>query len=41
LRIWQQERAGLPWVPTLTFRIDEDDLEARVLSFTGFAMASN
>lgn len=41
LRIWQQERAGLPWVPTLTFRIDEDDLEARVFSFTGFAMASN
>jgi hypothetical protein len=41
LRIWQQERVGLPWVPTLTFRIDADDLEARVLSFTGFAMASN
>ena len=41
LRIWQQERAGLPWVPLATFRIDEDDLEARVLGFTGFAMASN
>lgn len=41
LRIWQQERPGLPWLPLATFRIDEDELEARVLSFTGFAMASN
>jgi hypothetical protein len=41
LRVWQQERAGLPWLPLLTFRIDDDDMEARVLSFTGFAMASN
>jgi hypothetical protein len=41
LRIWQQEQPGLPWMPTLTFRIDDDDMEARVLSFTGFAMASN
>jgi hypothetical protein len=41
LRMWQQERAGLPWVPLLSFRIDDDDIEARILSFTGFAMASN
>ena len=41
LRIWQQERLGLPWLPLSTLRIDEDDLEANVLSFTGFAMASN
>lgn len=41
LRIWQQERPGLPWLPLATLRIDEDDVEARVLSFTGFAMATN
>jgi hypothetical protein len=41
LRIWQQEQPGLPWMPTLTFRIDDDDMEAHLLSFTGFAMASN
>lgn len=41
LRIWQQERTGRPWLPLATLRIDEDDLEARVLSFTGFAMATN
>lgn len=41
LRIWKQERAGLPWLPQLTFRLDDDELEAKVLSFTGFAMASN
>lgn len=41
LRIWQQERIGLPWLPLATLRIDEDDLEANILSFTGFAMASN
>jgi hypothetical protein len=41
LRIWQQERLGLPWIPLSTLRIDDDDLEANVLSFTGFAMASN
>lgn len=41
LRIWQQERAGLPWLPLSTARLDAEDLEARVLGFTGFAMASN
>jgi hypothetical protein len=41
LRIWQQEQLGLPWLPLATLRIDEDDLRANVLSFTGFAMASN
>ena len=41
LRFWQQERPGLPWLPLSTLRIDDDDLETNVLSFTGFAMASN
>lgn len=41
LRFWQQERPGLPWLPLATLRIGEDDLETNVLSFTGFAMASN
>ena len=41
LRIWQQERPGLPWLPLPTLRIDDDDLEANVLSFTGFSMASD
>lgn len=41
LRVWQREVPGLPWLPLLTLRIDEDDVEARVLGFTGFAMASN
>jgi hypothetical protein len=41
LRIWQQEQPGLPWLPMSTVRIDENDLRANVLSFTGFAMASN
>ena len=41
LRFWQQERAGQPWIALSTLRIDDDDLETNVLSFTGFAMASN
>jgi hypothetical protein len=41
MRIWQREQAGAPWLPLATVRIDEDDLRAGVLSFTGFAMASN
>ncbi len=41
MRIWMREQAGLPWLPLATVRIDEDDLRAGVLSFTGFAMASN
>ena len=41
LAVWQQERAGDPWLPLLSLRLDEDRMEARVLSFTGFAMASN
>jgi hypothetical protein len=41
LAVWQQERPGLPWLPLLSLRLDEDRMEARVLSFTGFAMASN
>ena len=41
LRIWQQERPGAPWIPLSTLRVDDDDLEANILSFTGFAMASN
>ena len=41
LKIWKQELPGLPWLPQLSVRIDEDDIEARILSFTSFAMASN
>lgn len=41
MRIWMREQTGLPWLPLATLRIDEDDLRANVLSFTGFAMASN
>ena len=41
LRIWQQEMPNVPWLPLATIRIDEDDLRANVLGFTGFAMASN
>lgn len=41
LRFWQQERLGLPWIPISTLRVDDDDLETNILSFTGFAMASN
>lgn len=41
MRIWQREQLGAPWLPLSTVRIDEDDLRAGVLSFTGFAMASN
>lgn len=40
LRIWKQEQVGQPWMPQTTFRIDAKRIEARVLSFTGFAMAS-
>lgn len=41
LRVWRQEGAGLPWLPLVSFRIDDDEIEGRVRSFTGFAMASN
>ena len=41
MRIWQRELVGAPWLPLSTVRIDADDLRAGVLSFTGFAMASN
>jgi hypothetical protein len=41
LRVWRQERPGLPWLPLVSVRIDDDEIEGRVLSFTGFAMASN
>ncbi|HEX6558194.1 MAG TPA: hypothetical protein VF021_02005 [Longimicrobiales bacterium] len=41
LRIWEQERTGLPWLPLVTLRLDAEELEGRVLGFTGFAMASN
>jgi hypothetical protein len=41
LRFWQQERIGLPWTALTTLRIDDDDLETNLTSFTGFAMASN
>lgn len=40
IKVWKQEQPGLPWLPQATFRIDDDDAEAQILSFTGFAMAS-
>lgn len=40
LRVWKQERPGLPWLPQASFRLNDDEIEAKVLSFTGFAMAS-
>jgi hypothetical protein len=40
LQIWKQEQPGQPWFPQASFRIDGDDIEARIFSFTGFAMAS-
>lgn len=41
LRVWKQERPGLPWLPQLTARIDDDEMRALVFGFTGFSMASN
>jgi len=41
LRVWKQELAGLPWLPQISVRIDDDDIEAKILGFTSFAMASN
>ncbi|MGQ0562367.1 MAG: hypothetical protein ACT443_10890 [Gemmatimonadota bacterium] len=40
LRIWKQEQPGLLWLPQASFRIDDDEIEALIFSFTGFAMAS-
>jgi hypothetical protein len=39
-KVWKQEKPGRPWIPQPTFRIDENDAKAQILSFTGFAMAS-
>ena len=41
LKVWKRELPGLPWLPQLSVRIDDDEIEARILSFTSFAMASN
>jgi hypothetical protein len=41
LQIWKQEQPGQPWVPQNSFRIGGDEIEARIYSFTGFAMASS
>lgn len=41
LSIWKQERPGEPWVRQGTVRFeDNDELKAKVTSFTGFAVAS-
>lgn len=41
LSIWKQERPGELWVRQGTLRIeDNDELKAKVTSFTGFAVAS-
>lgn len=41
LKIWKQERPGQLWLPQNSVRIGGDEIEARILSFTGFAMASS
>lgn len=40
LRIWQRERPTDPWRSVGTVRIGDDEVEARLRSFTGFALAS-
>jgi hypothetical protein len=41
LKIWKRELPGLPWLPQPTTRIGQLEIEAQILSFTSFAMASN
>lgn len=40
LKVWKQEQPGQPWLPQSSFRLDDRNIEARIMSFTGFAMAS-
>ena len=40
LQLWKQEAPGEPWFPVGTVKIEElDEVEADILSFTGFAIA--
>lgn len=40
LAIWQRESSSDPFVRLETFEIDDDELEADLLGFTGFALAN-
>jgi hypothetical protein len=40
LRIWKREQPTDPWRSIGTVRIGDDEVEARLRSFTGFALAS-
>ena len=40
LQLWQQEAPGDPWKSVGSVRLDEDEIEAKIRSFTGFALAS-
>jgi hypothetical protein len=40
LSIWQRENPGDPFVRLQTFEIDDDELEADLNGFTGFALAN-
>ena|SRR5687768_13850831 len=40
LQLWRQEQPGLPWLPLPSLRLNNFEIEARLLGFTAFAMAS-
>lgn len=40
LRLWQQEAPGEPWRSIGSVRLDDDEIEGLIRSFTGFALAS-
>lgn len=40
LQLWQQETPGSPWRSVGSVRIDDDEIEGLIRSFTGFALAS-
>lgn len=40
LSIWKREDPGGPWLELFSLEVDDDELEADVASFTGFALAN-
>jgi len=40
LAVWKRERSSDPWVRLLSLEIEEDELEADLAGFTGFALAN-